>query len=227
MIRVLVVDDQEMYRVGLRAILEAERDVTVVGEAADGDEALVRARATQPDVVLMDVRMPNRNGIDATRLLTAPAREGMRVPRIIVLTTFDIDDYVFDAVNAGASGFLLKDATPAELVGAVRVVAAGEALLAPSATRRLLEEYSTRPRAVLRPATVLADLTDREREVFRLVAHGLSNAEIAEHLFIAEQTVKSHVSRILAKVGVRDRVHAVVLGYETGVVTPGAGPTPQ
>lgn len=225
MIRVLVVDDQAMYRVGLRAILDAEPDFTVVGEAADGDEAISRVRSAQPDVVLMDVRMPNRNGIDATRAITGDPHAGGA--RVIILTTFDIDDYVFDALEAGASGFLLKDATPAELAAAVRTVAGGEALLAPTATRRLIEEYLARPRRDARPSTALADLTDREREVFRLIATGASNGEIARELFIAEQTVKSHVSRILTKLQLRDRVHAVVLGYETGIVTPGSGPVPR
>lgn len=222
MIRVLVVDDQAMFRVGLRAILDAQPDFTVVGEAADGDEAISQVRSAQPDVVLMDVRMPNRNGIDATRAITADRRAGGA--HVIILTTFDIDDYVFDALEAGASGFLLKDATPDELASAVRTVAAGEALLAPTATRRLIEEFLARPRRSARPSTVLADLTEREREVFALLATGASNGEIARELFIAEQTVKSHVSRILTKLQLRDRVHAVVLGYETGIVTPGSGP---
>lgn len=226
MIRVLVVDDQEMYRVGLRAILESEPDIAVSGEAADGDEAISKAKSTLPDVVLMDVRMPNRNGIEATRAITG-APPGTPTPRVIILTTFDVDDYVFEALHAGASGFLLKDATPAEILGAVRVVAAGDALLAPTATRRLVEEFVARPRMATRPSSVLADLTERELEVFKLIASGASNTEIATTLFIAEQTVKSHVSRILAKLGVRDRVHAVVLGYETGIVTPGGGPVPR
>lgn len=219
-IRVLVVDDQEMFRVGLAAILDAQPDITVAGQAADGAEARQRVRSLQPDVVLMDVRMPVLNGIDATReILSDPAI--VPYPRIVMLTTFDIDDYVFDALRAGASGFLLKDATPAQLVEAVRTVHGGEALLAPRATTMLVQEL-TRTAARPRPqAAVFAELTDREREVFLLIAEGLSNTEIAGRLFIAEQTAKTHVSRVLGKLGLRDRVHAVVLAYETGLITPG------
>lgn len=219
-IRVLVVDDQEMFRVGLAAILDAQQDITVAGHASDGLEARQRVRALQPDVVLMDVRMPVLNGIEATRqILADPAITPH--PRIIMLTTFDIDDYVFDALRAGASGFLLKDATPAQLIDAVRTVHAGDALLAPRVTTMLVQELT---RATPRPrdhGAVFADLTDREREVFLLIAQGLSNTEIAGRLYIAEQTAKTHVSRVLGKLGLRDRVHAVVLAYETGLITPG------
>ena len=220
-IRVLIVDDQPMYRAGLAAVLGAEEDITVVGEAADGEEALARNRFLHPDVVLMDVRMPRMNGIDAARRLTRPAGTA-HVPRVIMLTTFDIDDYVYAALEAGASGFLLKDADAQQLATAVQVVAQGDSLLAPQVTRRLIENFiSSRP-AGLKSATVLNSLTDREREVFLLIAAGRSNAEIGKELFMAEQTAKSHVSRILTKLHLRDRVHAVLLAYDTGLVKPGS-----
>lgn len=219
MIRVLVADDQAMVREGFAALLAAQPDLDVVGAAADGREAVGQALRLQPDVVLMDVRMPHLDGIEATRrILAAP---GDRHPRILVLTTFDIDDYVFEALRAGASGFLLKDARGDELVHAVRVVAAGEGLLAPTVTRRLIAEFARRPaRLRARPAE-LRSLTPRESEVLTLVAGGLSNAEIAEALVLAEQTVKTHVGRIFTKLGLRDRAQAVMLAYETGLVRAG------
>lgn len=221
-IRVLVVDDQQMFRVGLSAILGAQPDIEVAGEAEDGAGAVARTRSLRPDVVLMDVRMPAMNGIDATAAILNDEISAHR-PRVLMLTTFDVDDYVFAALRAGASGFLLKDATPDELIAAVRTVHAGEALLAPSVTRTLIEEFIGSPQRRATPSHLLADLTDREREVFRLMAGGLSNAEIAGRLFVSEQTTKSHVSRILSKLDLRDRVHAVVFAYDSGLVRPGDG----
>jgi DNA-binding NarL/FixJ family response regulator len=217
MIRVLVADDQALVRGGFRMILDAQPDIEVVGEASDGREALELSRATSPDVVLMDVRMPVMDGIEATANLT---RDGG--PRVLMLTTFDLDEHVYDAIRAGASGFLLKDVPPAELAHAVRVVAAGETLLAPAITRRLVEEFVRRPPPGRRPER-LDRLTEREREVLTLVARGLSNAEIANQLVLGETTVKTHVTRILGKLDLRDRVQAVVLAYESGLVTPGTG----
>ena len=215
-LRVLVVDDQAVVRLGFRALLESQPDMKVIGAAGDGREAVRMATAAQPDVVLMDIRMPVMGGIDATRaIVQLPAR-----PKVLILTTFDLDDYVYDALRAGASGFLLKDATPDQILDAVRVIGAGEALLAPGVTRRLISEFAAR--AQLRQPAQLADLTARERQVFELVAHGLSNAEIARTLHLADQTVKTHVSAVLAKLGLRDRVQAVVLAYESGIITPGA-----
>lgn len=219
-ISVLVVDDQAMVRAGFAAILDAQQGIDVVGQAADGAEGIALARSLRPDVVLMDVRMPTLNGIDATRELVNPSRGEPHVPRVLVLTTFDADDYVYDALAAGASGFLLKDAPPDELVHAVRVVADGDALLAPSITRRLLERFSAQRPASPSRATQLNSLTEREREILVLIGRGYSNSEIAGELFIAEQTVKTHVSRIFTKVGVRDRVQAVILAYDTGLVEP-------
>jgi DNA-binding NarL/FixJ family response regulator len=219
-IRVLVVDDQPMIRLGIRSILDAQDDMTVVGDAENGRTALDRVRTLVPDVVLMDVRMPVLDGLAATRAMLDPDRSGPR-PRVLMLTTFDIDDYVYEALRAGASGFLLKDSDPDDLLQAVRVIAGGEALLAPSVTRRLIEQFvESRPRR-LSGAAQLGTLTDREREVLVLIAQGLSNLEIAQALFIAEQTTKTHVSRILHKLGLRDRVQAVVFGYESGLVAPG------
>jgi DNA-binding NarL/FixJ family response regulator len=215
-IRALIVDDQAMIRVGIRAILESQEDITVVGEAENGRLGVERARSLRPDIVLMDVRMPVLDGLAATREVLADGGT-----RVLMLTTFDLDDYIYAALRAGASGFLLKDSEPEELLRAVRTVAGGEALLAPSITRRLIENFvEAQPRPAV-GATALNALTDREREVLRLLALGRSNAEIAGELFIAEQTTKTHVSRILQKLGLRDRVQAVVFGYETGLVKPG------
>ncbi|PJJ73091.1 DNA-binding NarL/FixJ family response regulator [Diaminobutyricimonas aerilata] len=221
-IRALVVDDQPMIRAGISAILAAQPDITIAGEAADGAEGVRLARRLTPDIVLMDVRMPVMNGLDAARELLAPGP--VTPPKVLMLTTFDIDDYVYDALRAGASGFLLKDVPPDDLVAAVRTVAAGEALLDPRVTRRLIENFVSAQPAPPASTARVDQLTDREREVFVLMARGYSNTEIAAELFIAEQTTKTHVSRILAKLQLRDRVHAVVLGYETGLVTPGSNP---
>jgi DNA-binding NarL/FixJ family response regulator len=219
-INVLIVDDQAMIREGFAALLGAQPDIVVVGDVANGAEAVTASRRLDPDVVLMDVRMPVMDGLAATeRILSGPP--GVHQPRILILTTFDLDDYVFGALRAGASGFVLKDAPAAELVHAVRVVAAGEALLAPSVTRRLIADYTTRGRPDRRAATALRELTPRETDVLRLVAHGRSNQEIAADLVLAEQTVKTHVSRVLAKLELRDRAQAVVFAYESGLVTPG------
>jgi DNA-binding NarL/FixJ family response regulator len=217
-IRVLLADDQTMVRAGFRLILSAEPDVTVVGEAADGVEAVAAARRLRPDVTLMDVRMPRMDGIAATRGLLA---DGPAPTRVVVLTTFDVDAHVYDALRAGASGFLLKNAPPEELVQAIRVVAAGGALLDPAVTRRVIEEFARRPAPGPVPAEV-GRLTDRELEVLHLVAQGLSNAEIASSLVVSEATVKTHVARMLTKLGLRDRVQAVVFAYERGLVRPGA-----
>lgn len=219
MIKVLLVDDQAMVRSGLRMILEAESDILVVDEASDGVEGVAKARRVRPDVILMDIRMPEMDGLEATRQIVAEgADEGARV---IVLTTFDIDDYVYEALRAGASGFLLKDAPADDLVAAIRVVAGGEALLAPAVTRRVIEAFATQAPPTT-PGPGLDDLTDRETDVLRLVARGLSNAEIAEELFVGETTIKTHVSHILTKLDVRDRVQAVVAAYESGLVQPGS-----
>lgn len=221
MIRVLLADDQAMVRAGFAALLDAQSDMEVVGQAVDGREAVGLAARLRPDVILMDVRMPVMNGLEAAGEILGTALPGTEHPAVLMLTTFDVDDYVYDALRLGASGFLLKDALADELVTAVRVVAAGEALLAPSVTKRLLEKFAaTRPRTTA-PAARLNGLTEREREVLRLVARGLSNQEIAAELVIAEQTVKTHVSKILTKLGLRDRVQAVVLAYDTGLVEPG------
>ncbi|MEV0629007.1 response regulator transcription factor [Nonomuraea wenchangensis] len=219
MIRVLIADDQGMVRTGFTVFLSAQPDIQVVGEAADGREAVRRAAELAPDVVLMDVRMPVMNGLEATRELLAG---GGRSPKVLILTTFDLDDYVYEALRAGASGFLLKDASAAQLAEAVRVVAAGDALLAPQVTRRLIHEFARlgvpRPPAAGRR---LAELTERETEVLTLVAQALSNQEIADKLFVAEQTVKTHVGRVLMKLGLRDRAQAIVWAYENGLVRPG------
>lgn len=215
MIEILVADDQAMVRSGLRMILEAEDDLTVVAEAEHGAEAVKAVGFHRPDVVLMDVRMPTMDGIEATRRITAEHPDA----RVIMLTTFDVDDYVYAALRAGASGFLLKDAPSDDLVTAVRIVAEGDALIAPSVTKRLIGEFASRPERS--GPSGLDDLTDREVEVLRLVAQGLSNAEIAEALFVSETTVKTHVSHLLTKLGLRDRVQAVVVAYESGLVVPG------
>lgn len=220
MIRLVLADDQALVRTGFRMILEAEHDLEVVGEAENGRQAVRLTAIEKPDVVLMDVRMPEMDGIAATGEITA--LKPTTGARILVLTTFDLDDYVYDALRAGASGFLLKDAPPDDLIAAIRVVAAGEALLAPSVTRRLIEEFVDRPRTTP-SASRLDSLTDREKEVLRHLARGMSNAEIAESLFVSETTVKTHVSHILAKLELRDRVQAVVAAYETGLVVPGVG----
>ena len=213
-IRVVIVDDQALVRGGFRLILERDPAIEVVAEAADGDEAVALAVESRPDVVLMDVRMPGTDGIEATRRLVAdPAFAG----RVLMLTTFDLDDYVYAAIQAGASGFLLKDVRPADLVHAVHLVARGDALLAPTITRRLLERFVRRP-----PRAPRDDFTDRELEVVKLIARGLSNAEIGAELFLSEATVKTYVTRVLAKLGLRDRVQVVVYAYETGIVLPGA-----
>jgi DNA-binding NarL/FixJ family response regulator len=216
-IRVLLVDDQPLLRTGFRMILSAEPDLTIVGEAADGASGVEAARRLAPDVVLMDIRMPGMDGIQATRALAGPGVEDPK--KVLILTTFGLDEYVVEALRAGASGFLLKDVPPEDLVDAIRIVAAGDALLAPSITRRLLDRVASRlPRATENTIPALAELTDREMEVLKLVARGLSNAEIAEKLVVSETTIKTHVSRVLAKLDIRDRVQAVILAYETGLV---------
>ncbi len=217
MIRVLIADDQALVRAGFRAILEGQDDLEVVGEAADGGEAVTIARELRPDVVLMDVRMPDVDGIEATRRLLQDGD----APRVLMLTTFDLDEYVYEAMKAGASGFLLKDAPRDQLVGAVRTVAAGDALLAPALVRRLIEDFVRRPGPGERLSAELDELTERELEVLTLIARGLANAEIAAVLFVSEATVRTHVTHILSKLGLRDRVQAVVLAYETGLVQPG------
>jgi DNA-binding NarL/FixJ family response regulator len=215
--RVAVVDDQEIVRAGFAALLATQSDFVVVGTASDGEEAVQLCGKERPHVVLMDVRMPVLDGIEATRRVTA---DGKRPPRVIMLTTFDLDEYVYDALGAGASGFLLKDVTAESLFEAVRVVARGDALLAPAVTRRLVGEFARlRPSRPSRP-DALSELTPRETEVLRLVAEGLSNGEIAERLVVSDETVKTHVSRILGKLEVRDRTQAVVMAYESGLVTP-------
>jgi DNA-binding NarL/FixJ family response regulator len=222
--RCLIADDQAMVREGFAAVLAAQPGLVVAGQAADGAAAVRQARHLRPDVILMDVRMPVMDGLQATREILAG---GEPRPRVLMLTTFDLDDYVYAALRAGASGFLLKDATAAELVHAVRVVAAGDALLAPSVTRRLIADFASRPRQDLPTPGTLDVLTHREAEVLRLIARGLSNAEISDTLVIAEQTTKTHVGRILAKLGLRDRAQAVVLAYETGLVKPGGYSTDE
>jgi DNA-binding NarL/FixJ family response regulator len=221
-IRVLIVDDQALVRTGFRMIVEAEDDVTVVGEAADGEEALRLVQSARPDVVLMDIRMPRLDGVEATRRIVSE-RDG-DAPRVLILTTFDLDEYVVEALRAGASAFLLKDAPPEELVAAIRTVHGGDAVVAPRVTRRLLDRFAAVLPAATQPdePAALATLTEREREVLTLIARGMSNAEIASELYVSETTVKTHVGHVLTKLGLRDRVQAVVLAYETGLVRPGS-----
>jgi len=216
-IRIVIADDQGMVRAGFRSLLEGEPDIEVVGEAADGEQAIAGVRRLQPDVVLMDIRMPALDGLEATRRLVA---EG-EAARILVLTTFDLDEYVFDALRAGASGFLLKDATAEELLSAVRLLAQGDALLAPAVTRRVIEAFGRLPASNETVAERLAELSAREIEVLRLLARGCSNAEIARELVVSEATVKTHVSSVLAKLRLRDRIQAVIFAYESGLVVPG------
>jgi DNA-binding NarL/FixJ family response regulator len=218
MIRVALADDQELVRAGFRTLIESAEDLEVVGEAADGEEAVCLVRDHRPDVVLMDVRMPRVDGIEATKRIHDLS--GAENVRVLVLTTFDLDEYVHAALRAGASGFLLKDASPAELLNAIRVIHEGDALLAPSITRRLIEDFAQHPRPEKTPASVLQDLTARELEVLMLVARGLSNAEIADELVVSPATAKTHVSRILSKLEARDRAQLVVVAYETGLVSP-------
>ncbi|MBO9534280.1 MAG: response regulator transcription factor [Solirubrobacteraceae bacterium] len=221
--RVLVVDDQALVRAGFKMILDAEPDLDVVGEASDGRDAIYRARVLQPDVILMDIRMPELDGIEATRQILAAAHEGT-APRVLVLTTFDADEHVYAALRAGAAGFLLKDTPPERLADGIRTVAGGESLLAPSITRRLVENFAGQVRPSTDDVPGLAELTARELEVFGLVWRGLSNAEIADHLIVSEATVKTHVARLLMKLGLRSRVQAVVLAYESGLAVPGQPP---
>jgi DNA-binding NarL/FixJ family response regulator len=239
-IRVLLVDDQALVRAGFRMILDAEEDIEVVGEAADGEQAVFSAQQFNPDVILMDVRMPNMDGIEATRKIVAgPNGAGVSAettqsgdidpaldrPRVLMLTTFELDEYVYESLRAGASGFLLKDVPADQLVAGIRVVAEGEALLAPSVTKRLISDFSAARAAKAaeeNPPAGLNELTTREMEVFKLIARGMSNHEIAQELVVSETTVKTHVARILMKLGLRDRVQAVVLAYESGLVQPGA-----
>jgi DNA-binding NarL/FixJ family response regulator len=219
MIRVLLVDDQALVRSGFRLILETREDLDVVGEAEDGREAVELARKLRPDVILMDVRMPNVDGLEATRQLLDGREEG---PRVLILTTFDLDEYVYEALRVGASGFLLKDTPPEQLVDAIHVVANGDALLSPVITRRVIEEFVRRPPdSVRRPAPELDELTARELEILRYIARGLSNAEIAREAVVSETTVKTHVAHVLMKLRLRDRVQAVVFAYENGVVAAG------
>jgi DNA-binding NarL/FixJ family response regulator len=217
-IRVVIADDQHLVRAGLKMILDTQPDIEVVGEAANGADAIRIVEASEPDVVLMDIRMPDVDGIEATRRLLAAPRA--TIVRVLILTTFDLDEYVYDALHAGASGFLLKDAPPEQLTAAVRMAADGDALLAPAITRRLIEQFVAPTPPANRPAA-LDELSPRELEVFGLLARGLSNREIAGEIFVGETTVKTHVARILTKLGLRDRVQAVVLAYEAGVVQPG------
>jgi DNA-binding NarL/FixJ family response regulator len=218
MIRVVIADDQALVRAGFRAILEAEADIEVVGEAADGASAVAQTRGERPDIVLMDIRMPGLDGIEATRLIAADER--LAGVRVVILTTFETDEYVFDALRAGASGFLVKDTHPVDLLRAIHVVADGEALLSPSVTRRVISDVVARSTRTT-PRPVLDDLTPREREILQLVASGLSNDEIADRLVISPATSKTHVSRVMGKLGARDRAQLVILGYESGLVVAG------
>ena len=219
MIRVLLVDDQALLRAGLRVLLESEDDIVVVGEAGDGEEAISLARETQPDVVLMDIRMPRIDGVEATKRIAADDR--LKDVRVLILTTFESDEYVFEALRVGASGFLVKDSDPTEVLRAVRVVCSGESLLSPSVTRRLIEEYAAWPERRRSTPAELEELTPREREVMALVAYGLTNAEIAERLVVSPATAKTHVSRTMMKLHAHDRAQLVVLAFQTGLVSPG------
>lgn len=219
-IEVLIADDQAMVRAGFAALLDAHEGIHVTGQAADGLEAVTLSARLDPDVILMDVRMPELDGIEATRRILGPSYPAAKIPRILMLTTFDIDDYVYDALQAGASGFLLKDALPDELVHAVRVIAAGDALLAPRVTRMMIEHFADRRPRTPQARARLQELTERELEVLTLIGGGSSNAEIGAALFIAEQTVKTHVGKVFAKLGLRDRVQAVILAYDAGLVEP-------
>jgi DNA-binding NarL/FixJ family response regulator len=224
-IRILIADDHELVRSGLRAMLDTQDDLEVVGEAADGTAAIEEALTLRPDVIVMDIRMPRLDGIEATRRILA---QGTPPPRILVLTTFDLDEYVWEALRAGAGGFLLKDAAPPQIAEAVRTVASGESIVAPAVTRRLVERFVRTPLSgTSAQGARFAELTERELEVVVLVARGLSNREIAARLFLSEATVKTHVTRVLAKLGLRDRVQAVVLAYESGLVEPGSEETAQ
>ena len=223
-VRIMIADDQALVRAGFKMILDAEDDIEVIGEAVDGLQAVEVARRLKPDVVLMDIRMPELDGIEATRRVVKAAGDDEQPVRVIMLTTFDLNEYVYEALRAGASGFLLKDVPPEQLAAGIRVVAGGEALLAPSITRRLIEEFAEVAPAIPEAPPGLDELTARELEVFKLVARGLSNAEIASELVVSETTVKTHVARMLMKLGLRDRVQAVVLAYESGVAIPGRGP---
>lgn len=216
-LRVLIADDQQLVRAGFGMILATQPGLDVVGEASTGNEAIALARTTQPDVILMDIRMPDTDGIEATRRILAAG--GETVPRVLILTTFDLDEYVYNALRAGASGFLLKDVPPEQLIAGIRLVHNGEALLAPSITRRLIEEFTSSQR-LTKPAA-LKTLSPRENEVFQLIARGYSNQQIARHLVVGETTVKTHVTRILTKLDLRDRVQVVVLAYEAGIIVPG------
>jgi DNA-binding NarL/FixJ family response regulator len=220
-IRVLLVDDQALIRAGFRMILEAEEDLEIVGECADGTQAIDSVKRLKPEVVLMDIRMPEMDGIEATRRIVGA--DGDPPVKVLMLTTFDLDEYVYDALQAGASGFLLKDVPADQLVAGIRLVAQGDALLAPSVTRRLIQEFSRSAPGRREAPAALEELTPREMEVFKLIARGMSNAEIAAELIVSETTVKTHVARVLMKLGVRDRVQAVVLAYESGVIAPGDG----
>ena len=220
MIRVLIADDQALVRAGFRMILDAEEDIDVVGEATDGHEAIAQTKRLDPDVVLMDIRMPELDGIEATRRVVAAGGEDPA--RVLMLTTFDLNEYVYEALRAGASGFLLKDVPSEQLVAGIQVVARGEALLAPSITRRLIEEFAKNQPVEVTPPKEVEELTAREMEVFKLIARGMSNAEVAAELIVSETTVKTHVARILMKLHLRDRVQAVVYAYESGLIQPGA-----
>ncbi len=222
-VRVLLVDDQPLLRTGFRMILESETDIAVVGEAGDGEKAVEEARVLQPDVVLMDIRMPRMDGVEATRRITGAARAS-RI-KVLILTTFDLDEYIVEALRAGASGFLLKDVPPDDLVTAIRIVARGDAVVAPTVTRRLLDKFADNlSHGSGQSDALLGRLTDREREVLRLMSRGMSNAEIARELYVSETTVKTHVGNVLAKLKLRDRVQAVVFAYESGLIRPGTDP---